>query len=342
MINAICSELRSRSKELSEEEVNTVYFGGGTPSVLDSIELKAILNTVAENYNLRENVEITLEANPDDIDSELLMVWKSQGVNRLSIGIQSFRDQDLTWMNRSHTAEQSKSAVISAQNAGFDNITIDLIYGLPNMRVDEWEEQIDQALALNVPHISAYCLTVEPNTVLAHLTKTGKIATPGDQIQSEEFLLLRNKLKEAGFLQYEVSNFARPGFESRHNSAYWKNDPYLGVGPSAHSYNGLNRRWNVSNNQQYMQAIESGEDYFEVEQLTVEDRFNEMLLTGLRTVYGVEINELKKIKAFSSRFLRHIDEFKQKGWLEQKNGTYYLTTEGLLFADHIASELFEV
>lgn len=342
MINAICSELRSRSKELSEEQVNTVYFGGGTPSVLDSTELKGILDTVAKNYNLRENAEITLEANPDDINLESLKIWKSQGVNRLSIGIQSFRDQDLTWMNRSHTAEQSKSAVISAQNAGFDNITIDLIYGLPNMSVDEWEEQIDQALALNVPHISAYCLTVEPNTVLAHLTKTGKIATPGDQIQSEEFLLLRNKLKEAGFLQYEVSNFARPGFESRHNSAYWKNDPYMGVGPSAHSYNGLNRRWNVSNNQQYMQLVEPGDDYFEVEQLTVEDRFNEMLLTGLRTVYGVEINELRKIKAFSSRFLRQIDEFKQKGWLEQKNGTYNLTTEGLLFADHIASELFEV
>lgn len=341
MVDTIVRELVSRANEL-DEEVNTIYFGGGTPSVLSGDELSKILSSIQQNYQLSKLVEVTLEANPDDIDRQQLIEWMSGGVNRLSIGVQSFRSEDLKWMNRSHTAEQSIVAVSLAQEAGFDNITIDLIYGLPNMTLKEWEDQIDQVIALNVPHISAYCLTVEPNTVLSHLTKTGKLTTPGDQLQSEEFTLLRNKLIQSGFVQYEVSNFGKEDFESKHNSAYWKGEKYVGVGPSAHSYNGELRRWNIANNQQYMQMVETGEKYFENELLSTKDRFNELLLTGLRTIYGVHKEELSKTLEPKPEFYEHIKQFKGKGWLTEEEEYYKLTPEGLLFADHIASELFEV
>ncbi|MFZ9029473.1 MAG: radical SAM family heme chaperone HemW [Crocinitomicaceae bacterium] len=340
MVDAIVKEAYSRAPELSDESVKTVYFGGGTPSVLNADELHRILKNVRENYAVDENVEITLEANPDDINIELLKIWKEEGVNRLSIGVQSFRSEDLEWMNRSHSAEQSVNAVKLAQREGFDNITIDLIYGLPNMSMTEWEAQLDQAIALNVPHISAYCLTVEPNTALAHLTKTGKIVTPGDQVQSEEFLMLRKKLLDARFIQYEVSNFGKEGFESQHNSAYWKNEKYLGIGPSAHSFDGVSRRWNVSNNQRYMSALETEDDYFEVETLSPTDKFNELLLTGLRTIYGVDKTLLFKEVSPTTSFETQIDEYKSKGWLVEEHDKYLLTPEGLLFADQIASELF--
>lgn len=340
MVNAIVKEAYSRAAELSKETVKTVYFGGGTPSVLNEDELHRILMTVRKNYAVDENVEITLEANPDDINIELLKIWRREGVNRLSIGVQSFRSEDLEWMNRSHTAEQSVNAVKLAQQEGFDNITIDLIYGLPNMSMTEWEAQLDQAIALNVPHISAYCLTVEPNTALAHLTKTGKIVTPGDQVQSEEFLMLRRKLLEAGYVQYEVSNFGKEGFESQHNSAYWKNENYLGIGPSAHSFDGASRRWNVSNNQRYMSALETEDVYFEVETLSPIDKFNELLLTGLRTVYGVDKTVLLKEVSPPALFEAQINEYKVKGWLLEEDDKFLLTPEGLLFADQIASELF--
>ena len=340
MVNAIVKEAYSRAAELSEETVKTIYFGGGTPSLLNADELHQILKTVRENYAVDENVEITLEANPDDINLELLKIWKREGVNRLSIGVQSFRSEDLEWMNRSHTAEQSVNAVKSAQQEGFDNITIDLIYGLPNMSIRGWEAQLDKAIGLNVPHISAYCLTVEPNTALAHLTKTGKIVTPGDQVQSEEFLMLRRKLLEAGYVQYEVSNFGKKGFESQHNSAYWKNENYLGIGPSAHSFDGTSRRWNMSNNQRYMSALETEDDYFEVETLSSTDKFNELLLTGLRTVYGVDKTLLLKEVSPPVSFEAQINEYKVKGWLVEERNRYFLTPEGLLFADKIAAELF--
>lgn len=340
MVDAIVKEAYSRAPELSDESVKTVYFGGGTPSVLNADELHRILKNVRENYAVDENVEITLEANPDDINIELLKIWKEEGVNRLSIGVQSFRSEDLEWMNRSHSAEQSVNAVKLAQREGFDNITIDLIYGLPNMSMTEWEAQLDQAIALNVPHISAYCLTVEPNTALAHLTKTGKIVTPGDQVQSEEFLMLRKKLLDARFIQYEVSNFGKEGFESQHNSAYWKNEKYLGIGPSAHSFDGVSRRWNVSHNQRYMSALETEDDYFEVETLSPTDKFNELLLTGLRTIYGVDKTLLFKEVSPTTSFETQIDEYKSKGWLVEEHDKYLLTPEGLLFADQIASELF--
>lgn len=340
MVAAIVKEAIERGKELSEETVKTVYFGGGTPSVLNAKELHRILQTVQENYRLASDVEITFEANPDDINSDLLKVWRNEGVNRLSIGVQSFRSEDLEWMNRSHSAEQSVEAVKTAQNEGFKNITIDLIYGLPNMTMKDWEAQLDQAIALNVPHISAYCLTVEPNTALAHLTKTGKIVTPGDNVQSEEFLTLRRKLTDAGLTQYEVSNFAEKGYESKHNSAYWQNEKYLGLGPSAHSFDGDSRRWNVSNNQRYMSALETEDSYFEVETLSPIDKFNELLLTGLRTVYGVDKKLLLKEVSPPVSFETQINEYKAKGWLIEEYDKYLLTPEGLLFADQVASELF--
>lgn len=342
MVKTILNELILREGELKSEEVRTVYFGGGTPSVLTKEELNVILNEVRSHFNIVPDVEITLEANPDDINKELLRSWKEAGVNRLSIGLQSFRQEDLDWMNRSHTAEQSELAVKWAQEEGFENITIDLIYGLPAMSVEEWKEQVVKAIELGVPHISAYCLTVEPNTALAHLTKTGKITTPGDQVQSEEFTQLRNLLLENRFEQYEVSNFAKPGFESKHNSAYWKNEKYLGIGPSAHSYDGSMRRWNVANNQKYMQQMEEGLDYFELEELSDKDRFNELLLTGLRTTYGVNLSNLRAILTPNAEFEHKLNSFKEKGWLIRSEDEIKLTPKGLLFADYIASELFEV
>jgi len=342
MISSIIEEVHSRAIELTDERIKTVYFGGGTPSILNALELHQILNTIRNNYKIDENVEITLEANPDDINSDILNTWRQQGINRLSIGVQSFRPNDLEWMNRSHTAEQSVNAVKLAQEQGFHNITIDLIYGLPNMSIKEWEAQLDQAIILNIPHISAYCLTVEPNTELAHLTKSGKIVTPGDHIQSEEFLMLRRKLLEAGFVQYEVSNFGKEGFQSQHNSAYWKNEKYLGIGPSAHSFDGVSRRWNVSNNQRYMSTIETNGDYFYLEILRPIDKFNELLLTGLRTIYGVDKTMLLKEVTPPTSFEEQINKYKLKGWLVEEHQKYLLTTDGLLFADRIASELFLV
>jgi oxygen-independent coproporphyrinogen-3 oxidase len=340
MTDALVKEIKYRSTELSGETIKTIYFGGGTPSILSDTELHSILQTIRENYILDANAEVTLEANPDDINSDLLRVWKKEGINRLSIGVQSFRSEDLEWMNRSHTAEQSIDAVQIAQKAGFENLTIDLIYGLPKMSIDEWETQLEKAIALNVPHISAYCLTVEPNTALAHLTKTGKIVTPGDKVQSEEFLTLRGKLTDAGFIQYEVSNFSQKGYESKHNSAYWQNEKYLGFGPSAHSFDGVTRKWNVSNNQRYMSALENEESFCEKEELSSLDKFNELLLTGLRTVYGVNKPLLFEEVKPGVSFFDQINAYSVKGWLKEDDETYSLTTDGLLFADQIASELF--
>jgi len=340
MIDSIISELNIRMNYLSKKVIKTIYFGGGTPSLLNKNEQIALLNTIKQNNEIDKNIEITLEANPDDVTPENLLAWKENGINRLSIGIQSFRQSDLTWMNRAHNVKEAENCIQLAQKFGFNKLTVDLIYGLPNLSMSEWKQHIQKLLDLNINHISAYCLTVEERTALHSQVKKGKIVMPNEDVQSEQFLALIETLKQNGIQQYEISNFAKPGFESIHNSNYWKGEWYLGVGPSAHSFNGVSRSWNIANNQEYIKGIKISQPIFEVEELTKENQFNELLLTGLRTVYGVSLERIDAIRTLSDGFKNNMEEFKRKGWMIEENNSIFLTEEGRLKADYIASELF--
>lgn len=342
MIRSLEKEIELRKDYLDDQTIETIYLGGGTPSVLNEDELVRLLNKIRTLFKVSANVEVTLEANPDDFTQEKVMEWKKAGVNRLSIGIQSFREKDLQWMNRSHNVEQSYEAAKMAQSAGITNITIDLIYGLPEMMMKEWEEQVETAVKLGVNHISAYCLTVEQNTALHHFVNRGTIIPAGEDQQADEFQKLVEILKDKGFEQYEISNFSIPGFESRHNSAYWKGINYLGIGPSAHSFNGVSRMWNVANNQRYIKGVEGGVPENEIEELTHEDRFNELLLTGLRTVYGVELNRLIGILTPEEAFYKTLHDYEKSGDIEIVDEVIYLTKQGRLIADRIAADLFIV
>ncbi len=340
MVKAICTEIEVRKNDLAGKQLQTIYFGGGTPSLLSEDELVLILDTIHANVEVTPNAEVTLEANPDDITQEQLEVWKQHGVNRLSIGIQSFRKQDLEWMNRAHSVGEAMNCIQLAQSAGFDNLTVDLMYGLPDLSTEEWEEQILTVVNNGVRHISAYCLTIEEKTALHHWVKSGRLTTPDEDVQSEQFMQLLKTLEAHGYEQYEVSNFAKPGSRAVHNSNYWKGEWYLGIGPSAHSFNGTSRRWNVSNNITYIKGIQSGNHAFEIEELSTENQFNERLLTGLRTVYGVEREQLRSIREFPDDFESRLEQLKDAGWITDENGWIYTTKEGKLRADYIASELF--
>ena len=340
MVDAIAEELRMRKEELKNEIVETVYFGGGTPSLLTASELKFLITTVQDNYKLNENLEMTLESNPDDINEESAMMWRNQGINRLSIGIQSFRQQDLDWMKRAHTAAESKNCLSLVKKIGFDNITADLIYGLPNLTLSEWDEQLSILIGTGVNHISAYCLTIEKKTELDFLVKNGELIPSNEDQQSDQFLHLVKRLKESGYNQYEISNFGKTGFESKHNSNYWKGVSYVGVGPSAHSFNGKSRSWNVANNSQYIEGIKQQQRNFENEVLSPENQFNELLLTGLRTSYGVDIVKLESLCSLSPNFYDKVEEFKLEEQLNLEENFIRLTEKGRLMADHIASSLF--
>lgn len=340
MIETIQKEIILRKDYLIEKKIKSVYFGGGTPSLLIEKELKMLMDTIHTFFSVDENAEITIEANPDDINIENLKLWKTVGINRLSIGLQSFKEMDLKWMNRAHTVEEALSCVKLAQEYGFENISVDLIYGLPELSLNDWKFHIDTVLKMGVPHVSAYCLTVEEKTALHKLVAVKSIIPLGEDEQSDQFLILANRLKESGFLHYEISNFGRPGFEAVHNSNYWKAKNYLGVGPSAHSFNGTSRRWNVSNNSKYMKLFGQKSTWFEEEMLTDKDRWNELILTGLRTSFGAEIKRLKEIAALSENFKTQLKEFSNLGWLFIENERIFLSDEGRLKADHIASELF--
>ncbi len=340
MIDSIVQEIENRKTYLHNIDIRTIYFGGGTPSILNEAELKSILAKVYDAFKVTDGAEITLEANPDDISGANLEVWKKAGVNRLSIGLQSFKKSDLEWMNRAHTVSDSFQCVKLAKQHGFEDITVDLMYGLPDLTMEEWENHIQEVMDLDVPHVSAYCLTVEEKTVLSSLVGKGKIVPASEDQQSDQFLKLLEKLEINGFVQYEISNFSKPGYESKHNSNYWKGEWYLGVGPSAHSFNGKNRSWNVSNNQQYIKAIEQNLEFSTIEVLTQANVFNEMLLTGLRTIYGVNLTKLAEIAPISLVFQQKTAEFEKNGWMEKSADEVFLTKEGRLRADFIASELF--
>lgn len=342
MITALIHEIHLRKDEINEP-VETIYFGGGTPSVLSNAEIDQVLEPIFSLFDVVENPEITLEANPDDLSTERIVALSKSKINRLSIGIQSFYEDDLQLMNRAHNADEALQCLKTATQY-FDNISIDLIYGMPNMSLEKWRSNVNLALSLNIPHISSYALTVEPKTALATLIKKGKIANTDDGLSHEHFLTLVEMLENAGFVHYELSNFGKPEYFSKNNSAYWLGKKYVGIGPSAHSFDGENRSWNIANNSIYIQKIQENELPNEVETLSVQDRYNEYVMTGLRTIWGVS---LKKIENdFGNSYLNYLLEnaayFIKKEQLIFENNILKTTLKGKFFCDGIASELFWV
>ncbi len=343
LANSILSEIDLRLNYLPNKKIESIYFGGGTPSLLSEKETFLILEKIYKLYNVSKDVEITLECNPDDLTDEKLKELKRLEVNRLSIGLQSFDEEELIWMNRAHTAKESESSVKRAQDRGFENITIDLIYGSKFSNLANWKKTLNKAIALDVKHISSYNLTIEEKTKLGHDFKLKKEVAIDDEKSSELFLEMINRLEKNNFIHYEISNFGKEGFFSLHNSNYWKGEHYLGLGPSAHSFDGQSRQWNVSNNNIYIKRIsEKNESYFEKEILTEKERFNEYVLTSLRTIWGIDLNYLSA--NFNTEFVKHyliqIEKYIKQETVVINDTTYTLTEKGKLFADKIASELF--
>lgn len=342
MMRAIGKEAVLRKAYLNEM-VETIYWGGGTPSLLGIQEITWILQQLKENYAISPKAEITLETNPDDITPGKLLAWREAGINRLSIGIQSFEDKDLQWMNRAHTAAQSLRSIQQAKEAGFTNITIDLIYGTPGLSDEQWKKNIETALALQIPHLSCYALTVEPKTALAGMIRKQVVADVNPEQQARQFTLLTQKTALAGMEQYEISNFAQPGFRSRHNSSYWQGKPYLGLGPSAHSYNGVSRQWNIANNSLYLAAIDKGEIPFEQEVLTDMQQLNEYIMTGLRTIEGVSLEKVTAQWGMekAAALQKSAEKYITRSQVRFTKGSLQLEEAGKFFADGIAADLFQ-
>jgi oxygen-independent coproporphyrinogen III oxidase len=342
MVAAIQNELIQRKEYTGSGIIETIYFGGGTPSLLTKADLLQIFDTIYANFNVASDAEITLEANPDDLTPDYLKELKTTPVNRLSIGIQSFRNEDLLWMNRAHHSGQALSCVEEAAAAGFNNISIDLIYGIPDMTNDQWKENLKIALQLPVTHLSCYCLTVEPKTALGHFVSKKYLKMPEDELTSIQFKTLLSAAEKAGFIQYEISNLCKPGYFSKHNTSYWKGIHYLGVGPSAHSFNGITREWNVSKNALYIKSVMENNRKSESEVLTTENRFNEYIMVSLRTMWGIDLNYLKS--TFSDDYYKHLlteaTPFIAGGDLVTNNDHLYLSISGKLIADKLASDLF--
>lgn len=341
MIQALVKEIVLRKDEL-KNEVETIYFGGGTPSLLTTDELSILIHTIYNNYSVVKNPEITLEANPDDLSFEIIQQLAVSPINRLSIGIQSFFDEDLQMMNRSHNAEQAKKCLKEA-SYHFDNITIDLIYGIPNMSNERWKENLQIAFDFGIHHISSYALTVEPKTALANFIKRGKYPNVSEDLALEHFNILVSETENNGFVHYEISNFGKPDYFSKHNTAYWLNKMYLGIGPSAHSFNGNQRSWNISNNVKYIKAINDNKIPNEIEYLSKKDRFNEAVMTGLRTIWGINLQKIEKVYGtiYKTELLKNAEKYIQKGILIVINNKLLKTTQkGKFLADGIASDLF--
>jgi oxygen-independent coproporphyrinogen-3 oxidase len=342
VVAALLTEIKQEAHRLNGQSVETVYFGGGTPSLLDITELNDLVNALHVNFHISQDAEITLEANPDDINEKQLGGWQTAGINRLSIGVQSFREEDLRWMNRAHTASEALSGIQLAKKAGFSNITIDLIYGTPTLTDDAWEDNLKKAISLDIPHLSCYALTIEPKTALHHLVETSQMSDTDPEQQARQFMQLMDLTYKAGYAHYEVSNFAREGWQSRHNSAYWKGVPYLGIGPGAHSFDGLHRRWNVSNNTLYTTGIEKGLPVYEEETLTVNNRFNEYVMTALRTMEGIRLDHVKQNygDSYAIELIHKAGKYIGLQQVLITNENILLTNAGKLYADGIASDLF--
>jgi oxygen-independent coproporphyrinogen-3 oxidase len=341
---ALLKETAMQSGYLQNETVETIYFGGGTPSLLSEKEITAILQNIFRHFHVRKTAEITLEVNPDDVHPPVLNNWKRAGINRLSLGIQSFFEEDLQWMNRAHDERQALEAILDAQAAGLDNISIDLIYGLPGLPDARWKANIDRAVSLQIPHLSCYALTVEPKTALYKGIEQGKTRDVVPEDQARQLLDGIRWLEESGYEHYEISNFARPGKRSRHNSAYWLSENYLGLGPSAHSFNGKTRQWNIANNQQYIQSIRQNKLCFELETLKPTDRLNEYIMISLRTMEGLDLQRVNT--EFGAEKRNQLEQNAAKyialDQIKKENNKLLLTRNGKLFADGIAGELFFV
>lgn len=352
LVQALGKELKMRKNELKNETVETIYFGGGTPSLLSNEELGYLIDEVYQNYTVSETPEITLEANPDDLTSKKIQELEQSRINRLSIGIQSFFEDDLKSMNRAHNAMEAKHCLKDATKY-FDNITIDLIYGIPDMSLQKWSENLEIAFGFDVNHISAYALTVEPKTALDSFIKKGKYPPINEELALQHFEHLIDESKKKGFVQYEISNFGKPNYFSRHNTSYWQGKTYLGIGPSAHSFNGKERSWNVANNLKYIQSINKNNLPLTIEQLSTKDQFNEYIMTGLRTVWGISLNKIEEEFGidYKDHLLKEANIFIQQGLLEIISDNLLkvdsiekmkITDKGKFLADGIASELFMI
>ncbi|UAB86399.1 radical SAM family heme chaperone HemW [Zunongwangia sp. SCSIO 43204] len=343
LVSALQKELILRKNELPDEPIQTIYFGGGTPSLLNLEELNAIFETIYTEFNIAENPEITLEANPDDLSEEKLNELANSKINRLSIGVQSFFEEDLKLMNRAHNAEEALQSIKLAISK-FDNISVDLIYGVPGMNNERWQENIQILLDLDIPHISSYALTVEPNTALQKFIEKGKVKPVDDAAAAKHFEILRTMLKNEGFEHYEFSNYGKPGYFSQNNTAYWLGKPYLGIGPSAHSYDGNSRKWNIGNNTLYIKAIEKSELPLEIEELSTTDRYNEYIMTRLRTHFGVDLKEIET--KFGEKYVKYLKEQSvvlfQKELLKIENNVMHITEKGTFLSDGIAADLFYI
>jgi len=344
MVAAICKELVLRKDYLEAEKVETIYFGGGTPSLLSTNELQKILDKIHQLFSVSSTAEITLEANPDDLQAAKVRELSQSPINRLSIGVQSFFDEDLAWMNRSHTGAEADSCIKRSQDAGFENSNVDLIYGFPLLSDTKWKDNIAQIIQLDVPHLSSYAMTVEQGTALHHFIEKKKQTPLNETQSSQQFLYLLQETEQAGLLQYEISNFAKAGKESIHNSNYWKGEKYLGLGPSAHSFNTLSRQWNVANNAKYLESISHNKVPQSIEILSLNNRFNEYLMTSIRTTWGTDLTKIDTDFGpdFKTHILRKLTEYEEKDWLFLEKDHLFLTKNGKLFADRIAADLFIV
>jgi oxygen-independent coproporphyrinogen-3 oxidase len=342
LVDAICKEIELRKDYLNTKELSTIYFGGGTPSLLSSADLEKIFNAIGSHFTIAQSAEITLEANPDDLTKTKTDELKASGINRLSIGIQSFLDEHLVLMNRSHTSKQAIEAVKNAKKSGIHNMSIDLIYGLPNLSPEKWKHNLSQAFSLNVSHLSAYCLTIEKKTALNRFVENKTITLPEEPVVLEQFETLMEQAGKNGFIHYEISNFGKEGMFAKHNSNYWKSELYLGVGPSAHSYDSKSRQWNIANNALYIKGVESGELKFEKEELTEANKFNEYIMTGLRTIWGIDMEHVKATfgRRIMNNLLNGTKEYMDAGYMQQNGENVTLTQKGKFLADKIASDLF--
>jgi oxygen-independent coproporphyrinogen III oxidase len=341
MVQAICKEIELQKVYLKSNVLSTVYFGGGTPSLLNRSEIGLIFNSISKTFTIQKDAEITIECNPDDITIPRLEEWKEMGINRLSIGIQSFNENHLKFLNRAHSSEHSIQCIKQAKQVGFDNLTIDLIYAIPSESNDIWNEDLAKAIDFNIPHLSSYALTIEEKTVFGKKVKQKTMMPIDDDFAAEQFNILLETTQKNGYEQYEISNFAKNNKYAKHNTSYWKGDEYLGVGPSAHSFNKISRQWNISSNAKYIKSIQQEIVPSEMEILTSVDRANEYIMTGLRTKWGIELAKLNDIHSIDKSTIEtQIRNFEDIGLIITLNGQVSLTNEGKLKADFIASELF--
>jgi oxygen-independent coproporphyrinogen III oxidase len=342
VMDAEFKELSLRKNYIGSEVVDTVYLGGGTPSLLDFEYLKKIQNSVRSMFQVSDEAEWTLEANPDDLEQKYLFDLQKSGFNRLSIGTQSFDGEILTYLNRRHDAQQAVRSVLLAREAGFQNISVDLIYGIPGLSKEAWERSVDMVIDLDVEHVSAYHLTYHAGTVLYQRLKDGKLSEVPDEVSLEQYEYLIKALKKAGYEHYEVSNFAKPGFYSRHNSAYWKEKKYLGIGPSAHSYDGKTRQWNIRSNPQYVQLINREEQFFEIEELSEAERYNDYIITSLRTIWGIGIRRIDETynDTLAAYFHRALNKYIDSDLVYIENQVLRLTEKGIFVSDRIMEDFF--